>query len=474
MATSDANYTSDNAWQTEDTDAPAYQDQDETQYRNDDRQDLDRNPDEALNFDLAFQRDLEALNGEAAEALYGQVDITEYPEHQRLEYQQAYVTAFLDATQDQDSDDVAQAADQLAERLITPYRHLLAREETATVIEHLSNREFDDETMESLGLHPDTHDIIIIPKDPNSGDAFQWTSEGKVPIGNPPRFQPIYIDPTDEYEQSERVLDHCQDIIKNLLRQAGSERHNDTIIDDTAAAMDSVLLEAAAYVKPQDTAGTGAEDGGTHQHDHLATDNTEARLELEDRIRQDSYVMAATAMTQDVYTYLRDQLRELADDETKDRLVDLADNLHAIRLQQLADASQDSERFGEIAEMVSADADALLSAAENTDGLAAQLPDDHQSALDIPEDLASSEGLTDLVHQVEAWIGEKTDYSAADTQRNIEILHHHLNFMRAARDQIEALGGDHEEVTDDRHVRDINEDMQARAQILAHVMDRTR
>ena len=438
---------------------------------------------------VRFEERLEVLNTEAAEALYGKVDITDFPQEQRLEFQLAYITAFNDSTEDAADDDRFQAADSLAHQMINPYRELIEKDEATAVLEFLGDQEITVDSIEDRGVDFTTHDVIVIPRDPSQGDAYQLTSEGRVPLASPAPFHPVIIDPADSHEIEALTLDGCEATIRDLLLD--SERNP----EKTAHEIDEVLIQAAVFTRQHEpeTPPEANNDGDNAQDTNLVNDQAYSsdRNQVRERLEQETEFLADAAsanyITASVYGPLHDRIRELADDETRDTLLKLTDDLHHIRLDQAMDTTgdqsilnTDQDRFDGLTDLMIGDVAALIAAAENGTGLGTTLPDGFDHSVEPPERLGNPTEIDDFLQDISREIrgrfehesADRGSVTAADADRSAALISYHLLQLNAAKQQMLDQEADTPSTEDDHSRDDMPADLREHADLALYVLNR--
>ena len=417
-------------------------------------------------YEVRFEEHLESLNEDAHNVLYKGLDITEYPVDQRLEYEHAYINAFNDATRDASEDERLEAAQDLAHRMISPYQEILDNHEAEVVMEFMSTDDITIENLQERGVDFTTHDVIVIPR-AGEGEAYQLTADGPKPIEKPEAFRPVYVDPADEFSVDALTLESIEGTIRDILMHSADD------VESSAHQIDETLVQAAAFVRQYRTDVDQDEDAT--QPDEAPADSDENRGFIDDLLEDKTAlvfnVLTAVSLGADVYPWVSEMLGELSDNESVDALLNYVSTLHQIRTEQMINAGNNELLQEQVAGYMVGDAQGLVHAAENHTGLAAVLPEDFSSVIDLPERMETPEQLSGFISSVDDHLEGgllRAGDDPMENERQLSILHYHLDNMRAARDQMQEATNDGLYQSDPQTLQDINQ----HAEMAKHVLDR--
>ena len=377
---------------------------------------------EALDYSGLFHEQLEYVNREAAEALFGKTDLTDLPEHERLEFIQDYVSVHQDVTGDASHEDRYAASEALAHQMITPYRDIYEAREGVLIFEGFNSDEITVDNLREQGVNFNTHDVIVIP-DQDGQPPYQLTDQGQVvdPTGSSPRAPGINT--ADEYEINGLTLDQCEETIVDILVDTNQN------LDAAAQRIDEILVHAAHLAKTY------------HQDDH--DPNTDLADTTGSEIRDETLrdltgslgtahdLMTVTSITRDIYDQVREQLEQAAD-RVSDITSSVTDVLHVIRNEQAYEAVQDDERFAVFTDQLVGDLPYLVGINSDLD-----LDADDVHPVDLPDEFLSERDVDQFILNADRFL---TDRQATDddTIRSIAVATHILNEMRATTEAYSA------------------------------------
>ena len=411
---------------------------------------------EALDYSGLFQEQLEHVNGEAAEALFGKTDLTDLPENERLEFIHDYVSVHQDVTGDASHEERYAASEALSHQMIAPYRDIYEAREGALIFEGFNDDEITVDNLREQGINFNTHDVIVIPD--NDGEPpYQLTDQGQVvdPTGSSPRAPGINT--ADEYEINGLTLDQCEETIVDILVDTN---HN---LDDAAQRIDEILVHAAHLAK---TYRQGDHDTNTDLAD--TSDNEirdETLRDLTGSVGTAHDLMSVTSITRDIYDQVREQL-----DQASERFSDITsrvtDVLHVIRNEQAYEVVQDEERFAVFTDQLVGDLPYLVGINSDLDSYA-----DDPHSIDLPDEFLSDKDVDQFIINADRFL---TDHQASDddTARSIAVATHILDQMRATTDACNAAAEEWHQPDDvDMNEHDLQE-LHDQARQIVHVTDR--